>query len=174
MTGSYSAPADGRGRYRRMGGPTVIQIASVLARVAVVALMCLGSVSLWVFNPLLWLWLTSYLESGSLNPSMGPYGLLLVGIILTSVGLARGLVKLNELYGRLTGTTPTMQLIMPWRRSLRGGRSRKRETDGRLPVSVLDVVMVISVVAAIVAFGVWYVTTNPTAPNVGGPGPAKH
>ncbi|MGH2761574.1 MAG: hypothetical protein ACRDL4_07070 [Thermoleophilaceae bacterium] len=40
-------------------------------------------------------------------------------------------------------------------------------------MSVLDVVMVVSVLAALAAFGAWYVITNPTPPNVGGPGPSK-
>jgi hypothetical protein len=39
---------------------------------------------------------------------------------------------------------------------------------------VLDVIMVVSVVLAVASFSTWYVVTNPTPPNVGGPGPAKH
>lgn len=136
--------------------------------------MVVGSLSLWVGSPLFWLWLTSKLQSNGTQAKMGPYALLLVGLILSSVAIAKGLASLQRLFGRVTGTTPTVHVILPWRRSLRGGRSQKRETDGRLPLSMLDVVMVISVMVAVAAFLVWYVIANPTPPNVGGPGPAKH
>ena len=135
--------------------------------------MAIGSLAIWIANPILWLWLTSRLQSGSLNPSMGPYALLLAGIVVTSVAIGKGLSSLNALYGRVTGTTPTVRVILPWRRSLRGGRSQQRETDGTLPVSVLDVIMVISVVIAVASLAAWFVITNPTPPNIGGPGPAK-
>jgi hypothetical protein len=105
---------------------------------------------------------------------MGPYALLLIGIVLTCVAIGKGLASLNRYYARMTGSTPKVRVVLPWRRSLRGGRSQKRETDGRLPVSVLDVIQVISVVLAVLSFSTWYLVTNPTPPNVGGPGPAKH
>jgi hypothetical protein len=90
------------------------------------------------------------------------------------VAIGKGLSVLNRHYARVTGSTPKVRVIVPWRRSLRGGRSQRRETDGRMPVSVLDVIMVVSVVLAVASFSTWYVVTNPTPPNVGGPGPAKH
>lgn len=132
-----------------------------------------GGLAMWIANPVLWLWITSQLESG-VQPTMGPYVLMLVGIILTCVALGKGVSVLNRYYARITGSTPTVRIVVPWRRSLRGGRSQKRETDGRLPVSVLDVIMVISVILAVLSFSVWYFGTNPTPPNAGGPGPAKH
>jgi hypothetical protein len=144
---------------------------SRLWKASLIALMALGSLAMWIANPILWLWITSHLQSGP--PTMGPYGLLLLGIILTCVAIGKGLSMLNRYYARIAGATPTIRPIMPWRRSVRGGRSMKRETDGRLPVSVLDVIMVISVVLAVASFSAWYFVTNPTPPNVGGPGPAK-
>ncbi|PZR67768.1 MAG: hypothetical protein DLM63_05635 [Solirubrobacterales bacterium] len=159
---------------RRRQASTEFPQKRLLARVGIIALMAVGSISLWVANPILWLWLTSRLESGSLTPSMGPYTLLLVGIVLTSVAIGKGLSMLNRLYGRISGSAPTVRVILPWRRSLRGGRSQQRDSDATLPVSLLDVVMVISVAVALAAFGSWYVVTNPVPPNIGGPGPAKH
>jgi hypothetical protein len=149
--------------------------ASFLFRVALVLAMAIGSLMLWIGNPLLWVWLTSYLQSdGTRAPTMGPYALLLLGLILGSVAIGKGLAALNRYYERVSGTTPTVHVVLPWRRSLRGGRSRRRETDGRLPLSVLDVVMVISVIIAVSGFVTWLAVTNPTPPNIGGPGPAKH
>jgi hypothetical protein len=104
---------------------------------------------------------------------MGPYALMLVGITLTCCAIGKGISITHRRYERITGRTPTIRIIMPWRRSLRGGRSMKRETDGRLPVNALDVIMVVSVVLAVISFTLWLVITNPTPPNIGGPGPAK-
>jgi len=134
--------------------------------------MAVGAMSMWLFNPMFWLWLTGSLQD-STQPSMGPYGLLLLGIILTCVAIGKGISELHRYYQRRTGNTPTIRIIMPWRRSLRGGRSQARETDGRHPVNVLDVIMVVTVVIAVGCFTAWYVFTNPTPPNIGGPGPAK-
>ena len=127
---------------------------------------------MWFFNPMLWLWLTSKLQSGT-QPSMGPYALLLLAIIPTCCAIGRLISMLHRYYERITGSTPTIRVILPWRRSLRGGRSRKRETDGRLPVNVLDVIMVMSVVCAVVSFTTWFLIVDPAPPNIGGPGPAK-
>ena len=136
-----------------------------------IASMSLGSVAVWVGNPMLWLWITSRLQSTQAR--MGPYALMLVGITATAIVLGKVLVRLNRKYGEVTGSTPTVHVIVPWRRSLRGGRSQARETDGRLPVSVLDVVMVASVTVAVVALAIWFLVVNPTPPGPG-PGGFKH
>lgn len=144
-----------------------------MGRIAIVTLMVLCGLAMWIVNPALWLWITSWMQSGT-QPRMGPYAVLLLGITLTCVALAKAMSALNRRYERLTGNVPTIHVIRPWRRSLRGGRSRRRETDGRLPVSAIDVIMVVSVVLAIAAFTSWFAITNPTPPGAGGPGPAKH
>jgi hypothetical protein len=129
--------------------------------------MVVGSVTLWIANPALWLWLTSHLQSGT-QASMGPYLLLIVGIVITSVLLAKGLAALNRLYARVTGTAGTVVIHLPWHR-MRGAEheSRQRET------TVLDVVMVTSVVVAAVALAVWFFVVHPTPPGLE-PGGAKH
>jgi hypothetical protein len=104
---------------------------------------------------------------------MGPYALLLIGVVLTAVALAKALAALNRRYGRLIGDEPVVRVIAPWRRSLRDARHGGREDGGGVAVSVLDVVMVLSVLAAVVVFAIWYLLTDPTPPNVGGPGPSK-
>ena len=133
--------------------------------------MALGSVSVWIVNPFVWLWITSKLQSTQVR--MGPYALMLAGITVTGIVLAKCLAWLNRQYGEVTGTTPTIRVIVPWRRSVRGGRSQARETDGRLPMSVLDVVMIASVSVAVVALAVWFIVVKPTPPGIG-PGGFKH
>jgi hypothetical protein len=133
--------------------------------------MAAGSVSVWVVNPLVWLWITSRLQSTQAR--MGPYALMLAGITATAIIGAKVLARLNRRYEDVTGTTPTVHVIVPWRRSVRGGRSQMRETDGRLPVSLLDVVMVTSVAIAVVALALWFILVKPAPPGVG-PGGFKH
>ncbi len=145
-----------------------------LKRAVLIGLMALGSVSMWVLNPLLWFWLTSHLQSRASQAQMGPYVLLLVGVVATAVGLAKGLAALNRRYGRLIGAEPTVRIIVPWRRSLRDARHGGGEEPGRLPVSVLDVVMVLSRCwQRSSAFTAWLLIVNPTPPGVGGPGSSK-
>jgi hypothetical protein len=104
---------------------------------------------------------------------MGPYLLFLAGVVLTAIVRAKALAAVNRIYGVLLGREPVVRIIVPWRRSLRDARHGGREYAGSAAVSVLDMVMVLSVLAAVVAFTIWYVLVEPTPPNVGGPGPAK-
>ena len=140
------------------------------ARLAIIALMALGSVALWIGDPVLWMWITSRLQSGT-QAKMGPYVLALFGILLTAIAIGKSLSRLNRLYGEVTGTAPTVRIVVPWRRSYRGGRGE--DEDARMPVSLLDVVMVISVVLAVLALVAWFVIVNPAPPLPGGPGGAK-
>lgn len=143
-----------------------------LKRAGLIALMAVGSVAIWILNPLFWFWVTSKLQTRAGQAQMGPYLLLLLGVILTAVAFGKGLAALNRRYGRLTGTEPTVRIIVPWRRSLRDARHGGHDDAGTVPVSLLDVVMVLSVIVAVVAFALWYLITNPAPPGVE-PGPSK-
>ena len=114
-----------------------------------ILLMAIGSVVLWIGVPLGWIWLASNIVDSS-EPSMTPYVMVLVGIPLTMVVVGKGLVQLNRVYGEVTGTTPTVRVVLPWHRSMRG------ERDAGQPRTVLDVVMVCSVAVALVLFGLWF------------------
>ena len=140
------------------------------ARLAIIVLMAVGSVGLWIGDPLLWFWITARLQST--QPTMGPYVLAIFGIVLTGVAIGKLLSRLNRLYGEVTGTAPTVRIVLPWRRSYRGESGK--DEDARMPVSLLDVVMVISVVLAVAALVAWFIVVNPAPPLPGGPGGAKH
>lgn len=159
-------------RYRARGLVKPEREPPWIHKAALLAAMVVGSLSMWILNPVIWLWITSHLQSGT-QPSMGPYALMLLGFTLTCVAIGKGISVIHRHYEHITGRTPTIRVVLPWRRSLRGGRSMKRETDGRLPLNALDVIMTLSVVLAIVSFSVWFLITNPTPPNIGGPGPSK-
>jgi hypothetical protein len=127
----------------------VNQAGTGLAKVALIALMAVGSIFLWIGIPLGWLWIGSQIQSDSGQASFGLYLGVLLGIIVSMVAIGKLLWTLNGVYGRLTGSE-VVRVRMPWHRSLRG------EQEGRQPRQILDVVMVISVAAAGFAFLLWF------------------
>ena len=114
-----------------------------------ILLMAIGSIAMWIVVPIFWIWLAGKMQEGS-QPSLGPYLLILFGIPITMVVVAKGLSQLNALYGRVTGQTPRVRMQMPWHKSMRGDR------DDRTEATVLDVVMLVSVSIALVAFTIWF------------------
>jgi hypothetical protein len=141
------------------GTPARRRQPSRLWKGSVIALMVLGALAMWIANPILWLWIIAPLQPSP--PSMGIYVLLLAGFILTCVAIGKGLSMLNRYYARITGATPTIRRIAPWRRGW--SEKRERATDRRQPASVLDVIMVSTAALAVASFAVWFFTTH-TAP----------
>jgi len=121
-----------------------------VAKVALIALMAVLSVTLWLGIPIGWLWIGSQLQTGSQATGFGPYLIVLAGIVVSVVAVAKVLAALNRAYGRLAGVEATVRVRMPWHRSMRG------EDDSRHDHSVLDVVMVISVSGAALALTIWF------------------
>ena len=156
-----------------MGAPEQARRGGTLAaRAGLITLMLLGSLALWLGDPVLWLWITARLQST--QASMGPYALMLVGITLTAVVLGKGLARLNRLYSEVTGTAPTVRIIVPWRQSLRDARhGGSSDDDTRVPVGLLEVIMVVAVMIAVAALLVWFLVVHPAPPLPGGPGGAK-
>lgn len=113
-------------------------------------LMAFGSVLLWIGSPLAWLWIGSQMQTDSKGAGFGPYFVVLLGIAITAVVLAKGLQRLNLYYGVVAGHGEPVRVVMPWRRGLRG------QNEGRPPRTVLDVVMVISVAIGVVAMTIWF------------------
>jgi hypothetical protein len=122
---------------------------ATVAKAAIVAAMALGSVLMWIVNPVAWIWGVSQLADSS-QVTMGQVVLILIGIPGTMVVLGSGLGALNRLYGRVSGTTSTVKVVAPWHRSMRA------ERDAGAPRTILDVVMVCSVSLALLALGVWF------------------
>lgn len=124
-------------------------VATRVSTVVLIALMAVGSISLWLGIPVAWIYLASRLVDSS-QPTMGPYVMVLVGIPVSMVVVGKLLSKLNRVYGRVTHTTPSVRVRAPWMRSMRDGR------DVGQPRTILDVVMVISVSLALTCFGIWF------------------
>jgi hypothetical protein len=121
-----------------------------LGAVGLVALMAVGSALMWIGMPVGWLWLASHLQRGA-TPSLGPYMLVAFGLPISMVLIAIWLRSLDRAFARLTGYDPNDRRIpLPWHKSMRDDRARTRQR------TVLDVVMIISVIVAGAAFAVWF------------------
>jgi hypothetical protein len=126
--------------------PGVTRKATALILIVV---MVVGSLLMWIGAPLFWLWLGSQLQSGS-TPSLGPYILVLVGVVVSMIVLGKLLSVIDRVYGRVTATDATVRVRVPWHRSMRGERGSGRQTR------VVDIVMVASVSGALLLFGAWF------------------
>lgn len=121
-----------------------------LAKAALILLMALGSLLLWIGSPIGWLWIASQMQRDSQAAGFGPYLVVLAGIVVTAVVLAKLLSRLNEAYSAVAGDEEPVRIVLPWHRGVRG------EQEGRPPRTVLDVVMVASVAIGLVAMAIWF------------------
>jgi hypothetical protein len=104
---------------------------------------------MWVASPVAWLFLASRMTSSS-QPSIGPYLLVLVGIVITAVVVGKALGALNRTHMRYTGLDKGRHHHRSWNRSMRDARQSSRERG------VLEPVMAWSVGFAMLAFLVWF------------------
>jgi len=119
------------------------------AALVLILLMAAGSIAMWVVVPVAWLYLGSQMQKGS-TPSLGPYLLVLVGIIVSMVVIGKLLGWLDRVYAIVIGVSRQKRIQAPWHKSMRGERESGHER------TVLDGVMIVSVGVALLAFGVWF------------------
>jgi len=116
----------------------------------VVTVMVLGAFSMWTVIPYAWLWIGSKL-SHTQAPSGGPYMVVFVGIVCSIIAMSWVLSRLNQLYVRITGSEHLPERYLPaWRKSL----SDERATPQGM--SVLEGVILSSVLLAVLAMAVWF------------------
>jgi hypothetical protein len=115
-----------------------------------VLLMAIGSIVMWIGVPLGLIWLASALTD-STQPSLGPYLLILVGLPIGMFAIGKILGSLDRAHGRVTGRTDEGPKRAPWMQSMRDERGAHRKER-----SVLDTVMIVSVLLAIVAGAIWF------------------
>jgi hypothetical protein len=116
----------------------------------VVAIMILGAFSMWTIIPFGWIWIGS-MVSDTQQPSGGPYMVVFVGIVLSIVTMAWVLSRLHRVYVRITGSTQLPRTHLPaWKKSLSDDRSSAHG------MSVLEGVILASVLLAGVAMAIWF------------------
>ena len=153
-------PRGGSGYVRRMGRSATTPVQHVRTRrqkllwspvaIVLVLLMAVGSVLMWVGLPLGLIWLASALTDSS-QPSMGPYLLILVGLPVGMFAVGKALGALDRAHGHITGRLDEGPQRAAWLQSMRDERGANRRRR-----SVLDTVMIVSVLLAIVAGGIWF------------------
>lgn len=120
-----------------------------LAANAIFLLMLLAALSLWTAIPLSWVYIASKM-SHTQFPSQGPYVIVAVGIVVTVALVAWLIARLNQLYMRITGTNRLTPMRPTWLKSMR---------DTSAPIgttTVVEAVLIGSVVLAMVAFTAWF------------------
>jgi hypothetical protein len=120
-----------------------------VAATILVLLMIVAALSMWTVIPLGWVWIGSRI-SKTQDPAGGPYMVVLVGIVVSILVVSWLLGRLNRAYVHLTGTNTVEPIRANWLKSM-------RDTAGvpNYP-TVLETVIVTSVILAILAMTVWF------------------
>jgi hypothetical protein len=141
MAGEATAATDASSKHR-------------VQRLALVIASALTSINIWTGAPLLAVWVGSQVQAAQDRLSMTALFAVVVTLAATVFALAWLLAWINGRYDELTGRSQEARYTSPWLRSMRG----ERETDVRRKhgISAVERVVVISVVAAVLAFEVWF------------------
>jgi hypothetical protein len=119
------------------------------AATAVFFAMLLAAFALWTLIPLGWVYIASKLAKSQF-PSMGPYLIVIVGIIVTVLIDAWLIGRLNDIYIRVTGSNKLVQSRPGWLKSMRDAAPVQNA------VTVVEAVMMSSVMLAAVALMLWF------------------
>jgi hypothetical protein len=111
--------------------------------------MLLAAFSLWTLIPLGWVYIASKLAHSQF-PSMGPYLIVIVGIIVTVLIDAWIIGRLNDIYVRVTGSNRLVQTRPNWLKSMRDTGPVHNS------VTVVEAVMMASVLLAALALVTWF------------------
>jgi hypothetical protein len=110
--------------------------------ILLVLLMAIGSIVMWLVAPIGLIWLAAHTGSAA-SPTLGPLLIVALALPVTTVVIAIMLRKLDHWFSDITGMThDNRRLAVPWMRGMTEHRGVRRKA------TILDVVMVISVVGA--------------------------
>jgi hypothetical protein len=115
----------------------------------VVIAMIVAALSLWTVIPLAWVYIGSRV-SDTQAPSGGPYMVVLVGIVISILLISWLISRLNRLYVRITGSYDVGAIRPRWLRSMRD------TPEAHDSPTVLETVIVTSVVLAAIAAALWF------------------
>ena len=125
-----------------------------LKKMGLVAASALCTINLWTGAPLFAVWVGSKVQGNLNNLSMGAVFSVIGILALCVFGLAYALTWINARYDDLTGRPPAARHTSPWLRSMRD--EREDEVRRKYGISPVERVVVISVVAGVLAFEVWF------------------
>ena len=128
---------------------TVRNMGRNVAAAVVFLAMLLAAFSLWTLIPLGWVYIASKLAHSQF-PSIGPYMIVIVGIIVTVLVDAWLIGRLNDLYVRVTGSNRLVATRPGWLKSMRDAAPIQSS------VTVVEAVMMSSVMLAALALITWF------------------
>jgi hypothetical protein len=120
-----------------------------LAAMILVAAMIVAALSMWTVIPLGWVWVGSQISNGQ-APAGGPYMVVIMGIVISILLISWFLGRLNRVYVHLTGSRTVEPIRPSWMKSLRDS-----EAPRGYP-TVLETVIVTSVILAILSMTAWF------------------
>ena len=120
-----------------------------IAAAMVFLAMLVAAFALWTVIPLTWVYIASKV-SHTQFPSGGPYAIVAGGILVSVLVDAWLIGRLNTLYVRITGTNRLNQIRPTWLRSVRDSGPAYNS------VTVVEAVMMASVLLAAVALTAWF------------------
>jgi hypothetical protein len=122
-------------------------------RVAIVTATALAAMNLWTGAPLLAVWIGSQAQGGRVLSLRGVVTVLLVlGILAFLLGWA--LSWLHAKYDQLIGRPPALTRTSPWQRRMRG--ELDEHLRARYPLSAPERAVAACVIAALLAFEIWF------------------
>jgi hypothetical protein len=125
-----------------------------LKKVGIVTASALCTINIWTGAPLFAIWVGSKVQGNLNNLSMTAV-FSVIGILAALVFLlAMALTWLNAKYDDISGRPPAARHTSPWLRSLRD--EREHDIRQKYGISAVEKVVVASVVAAFLAFEVWF------------------
>ena len=120
-----------------------------LAAGVVFLAMLIAAFAVWTVIPLGWVYIASK-ASQTQFPSIGPYLVCVVGIVVTVLADSWLIGRLNDVYVRITGTNRLQATRPAWMKSMRDA------APARSSVTVVEAVMMASVILAAIALVGWF------------------
>jgi hypothetical protein len=115
--------------------------------------MLAGCLAIWTANPVFWLWVGSQLDKGG-PPSFTAIVTVVIGVLATAGALTWVLAALHRAYRTNRGGPATVKLRMPWLGSAGAQRAAGRPRE--LELTVLDIIVISSVLLAIGLYEYWF------------------
>jgi hypothetical protein len=125
-----------------------------LKKIGLVTASAICSINLWTGAPLFAVWVGSKVQGNLNNLSMTAVFSVIVVLAVMVFLLAFLLTWINAKYDELTGRPPAARQTSPWLRSMRD--EREEDTRRKFGISAIERVVVVTVVAAVLAFEVWF------------------
>jgi hypothetical protein len=126
-----------------------VSAAQGIAASVVFVAMLIAALGLWTAIPVAWIWIGSKVSETQF-PAEGPYAVVAIGILFTTLADAWLIGKMNELYVRITGTNRLTPMRPTWLKSMRDSSAPMGTT------TVVEATMMGSVLLAIAVFLGWF------------------